>query len=64
MGLNLGHEWKEKRKKRKDTHTLVLKMTNLASTHDLEKMIIEILEVITKADLVQGYSEGCGFERI
>ena len=44
MGLNLGHEKKRKEKKRKEkTHTLVLKMTNLASTHDLEKMIIEIL---------------------
>ena len=53
-----------KKKRKEKTHTLVLKMTNLASTHDLEKMIIEILEVITKADLVQGYSEGCGFERI
>ena len=31
MGLNLGHE----KKKKKDT--LVLKMTNLASTDDLEK---------------------------
>ena len=40
MGLNLGHECKETHT---HTHTLVQKMTNLASTHDLEKMIIEIL---------------------
>ena len=33
MGLNLGHE----KKKKKKNDTLVLKMTNLASTDDLEK---------------------------
>ena len=42
MGLNLGHECKETHT-HTHTHTLVQKMTNLASTHDLEKMIIEIL---------------------
>ena len=34
---------KKKEKEKTHTHTLVLKMTNLASKHDLEKMIIEIL---------------------
>ena len=35
-------------------------MTNLASTHDLEKMIIKILLVVTNADLVQGFLKVVG----
>ena len=33
---------KKKEKEKTHTHTLVQKMTNLASTHGLEKMIIEV----------------------